>query len=178
MKTFFASCLAAAAALLFGACAATPTRSTTAAHRPIRLQMTVDVPPTMNLLVQEDVAEAFAYRVSAALHEQGLRGRIRYVERGDTLAPDVPVLAVMLREWRVDRLGSVDCVFTANLQTPAGSRNLGAFSGTAMMRWSRPGWYDRQQDFEEAAQDALSNLGRRIMQTGLLPDAQLHAAAR
>lgn len=124
----------------------------------------------MNLLRQEDVSDAFAYRVAAALREQGLRGPIRYVDRGDPVDPQVPTLAIMLREWRVDRLGNVDCVFTANLETPGGARNLGAFNGTAMMRWSRPSWYDRQQDFEDAAQDALSNLGRRIMDTGLLPD--------
>jgi hypothetical protein len=140
--------------------------------RPAKLQLTVTVPPSMNLLLQEDVAEAFAYRVSAALHEQGLRGRIRYVDRGDALAPEVPELAVMLREWRVDRLGSVNCIFTADLKTRAGERRLGIFSGTSMMTWSRRDWFERQQGFEDAAQDALDNLGRKLKETGLLTDIQ------
>lgn len=162
-------------ALVFAGCAFAPMSARTSVSnpaRPVRLQMTVTVPASMNLLRQEDVSEAFAYRVSAALHEQGLRGHIHYVEQGDDPAPNVPVLAIMLHEWRVDMTGNVDCTFTARLETPSGARDLGIFNGTSMMTWSRHNWFDRQNDFESAAQDALSNLGQRILQTGLLPDVQ------
>jgi hypothetical protein len=178
MKSFLCLGSLLAATVLFSACAttsSTPVRGTTAAfpeHAP-RLQLTVDVPPSMNLLIQEDVSEAFAYRVMSTLHEQGFRGRIRYVERGETPIAGVPVLAVTLREWRVDGLGNVDCIFTAAVESPNGNRNLGVFSGTAMMTWSRRNWMDRQRDFEEAARDALSNLEQRIVETRLLTDSPM-----
>lgn len=124
----------------------------------------------MNLLRDDYVAEAFAYRVSSALHEQGLRGRIRYVDFPDDVKPEVPTLEIMLQEWRVDRIGNVDCTFSAQLKTPSGTRNLGFFSGTSMMLWSRRDWFARRDGFEEAARDALGNLGAKMLNTGLLTD--------
>jgi hypothetical protein len=138
--------------------------------RPVRLQIVVEVPPTMNILREEEVEDAFAYRVITALREQGMRGRIRYIEWGDRPDPAVPSLAIYLHEWRVDRLGSVDCTFNATLNTPNGTRNLGLFSGTSLMMWSRRDWFARAEGFESAARDALGNLGQRILQSGLLPD--------
>ena len=176
MRKLFLSGILLFGALVLAGCTSAPIAARTSIAtpaRPVRLQMTVAVPASMNILRQEDVSEAFAYRVSAALHEQGLRGRNQYVEQGDRSAPDVPMLNVMLHEWRVDELGNVDCTFTARLETPSGARDLGIFSGTSMMTWSRRNWMDRQRDFEDAAHDALTNLAQRISQTGLLPDAQL-----
>jgi len=139
-------------------------------ERPARLQIVVDVPPSMSMLRDDYVAEAFAHRVSSALHEQGLRGRIRYVDFPDDLKADVPVLDIMLHEWRVDRLGNVDCTFSAQLKTASGNRALGVYSGTSMMMWARRDWFARQDGFESAARDALSNLGARLIATGLLAD--------
>ncbi len=181
MKTILSLCLGAAVAALFTACASSPMRAPTAstgANRPVRLQLTVDIPSSMNRVAEEDVAEAFAYHVSAALHDQGVRGSIHYIVQGDPVAPGTPVLAITLREWRVDPLGNVDCTFSALLRTPAGQRDLGLFTGNSMMRWDRPDWYERQQDFEDAARDALNNLARRMRDTGLLADVPMRSANR
>jgi hypothetical protein len=161
---------------LLGACVLTSCASTDAARdprgsgRPVRLQLVVEVPPTMNILREEEVEDAFAYRFATALREQGLRGRIRFVETGEKPDPTVPVLSIFLHEWRVDRIGSVDCTFNATLTSPNGTRNLGIFSGTSLMMWSRRDWFARSEGFESAARDALSNLGQRILQSGLMPD--------
>jgi hypothetical protein len=139
-------------------------------ERPASLQVVVNVPASMNLLRDDYVEEAFAYRVATALHEQGLGGGIRYVDFPDDLVPGVPTLDIVLHEWRVDRIGSVDCVFFATLRTPQGTQNLGLFSGTSLMTWPRRDWWARAEGFEDAARDALGNLGDQIRRTGLLPD--------
>lgn len=136
--------------------------------RPVRLQIVVDIPTGMDALRDDEVAEAFGYRVASSLHEQGFRGRLEYVEWSDDLRPNVPVLAISLREWRVDRIGNVDCTFTAELRTPSGRHHLGLFTGSSIMYWARRDWYARAQGFEDAAVDALSNLAARIEKTGEL----------
>jgi len=171
MKTLTSVILALLGACVLTSCASTsPSRSVRNPDRPVRLQIVVDVPPTMNILREEEVEDAFAYRVISALREQGLRGRMRYIEWGEQADPTVPALAIHLHEWRVDRTGSVDCTFNATLQTPNGNRNLGLFSGTSLMMWSRRDWFARSEGFESAARDALSNLAPRILQSGLMPD--------
>ncbi len=173
MKRLLIALTAATLSLNFAACTSTPTSGsaeTAKANRPVRLQVTVDVPPSIDILRDDDIAEAFAYRVSSALHEQGIKGRIRYVEFGDDLTAGAPVLAIMLREWRVDRIGGVNCIFSATLKNGSTSKELGLFSGSSMMIWSRRDWYARQEGFEDAAADALNNLGARVLKSGLLPE--------
>ena len=92
------------------------------APRPVRMLVTVSVPPSMNMIRDDDVADAFAYRVAAALHEQGFSGGINYVRAGDETKTDVPALEINLVEWRVDRMGNVDCTFTASLSGPLGKK--------------------------------------------------------
>lgn len=136
--------------------------------RPIRLQVQVELPFSMHLLHNDDIAEAFAHRVVTALHEQGFKGRIKFVEAGETLNDALPVLDISIFEWRVNRTGSTDCIFSASLKSPRGEKKLGMFSGTSMMTWLRRDWFARADSFEEAASDALSNLKTRLDATGLI----------
>ncbi len=139
--------------------------------RPVRLQLRVDLPFSMNPIRDDDIAEAFAHRVVTALHEQGFRGRIKYVENGDTLNETVPVLDIRIYEWRVNRIGHTDCVFSAAVHGPRGEKNLGMFSGTSIMTWLRRDWFARADSFDDAARDALGNLKTRIDATGLVEPA-------
>jgi hypothetical protein len=139
--------------------------------RPVRLQVRVDLPFSMNPIRDDDIAEAFAHRVVTALHEQGFRGRIKYVENGDRLDETAPVLDVRILEWRVNRLGQTDCVFSAHLKSPRGEKALGIFSGTSIMTWLRRDWFARADSFDDAARDALGNLKARIDATGLVEQA-------
>lgn len=149
-----------------GGCAST--RQNTANQRPARLQLTVDANPIMSPLYEDEIAEAFAYRVSSSLHEQGFRGRIQYVERWETPRPNVPVLALSLMEWRVDRTGAVDCTFNATLTGNGQTQRLGFYHGNSFMVWPRRDWYARAQGYEEAVRDAVGTLAQRIEQSGLL----------
>jgi hypothetical protein len=167
MKPMMTATIALLAVFLCGGCATTR-RNTAEDQRPARLQITVGVPPSMSVLRSEEIAEAFGYRVAAYLHEQGFRGRIRYVDPWETPNAERPVLAVELREWRVDRSGFVDCTFTAELASAGSRRNLGVFHGTSIMTWPRRDWYARAEGFEEAARDAITNLATRLEQTGML----------
>jgi hypothetical protein len=166
MKALFAL-LALVAGCALAACASTTRQNT--AGRPARLQLVVSIPPSMSFLHEEEISEAFGYRVISALHEQGLRGHIRYVD--DSFAapsPETPTLLLNLLEWRVNRSGFVDCAFTAALEAGGARRELGAFSGTSLMTWSRRDWFARAEGFEDAARDAVTNLAARLQQTGLL----------
>lgn len=177
MNHFIRPMIAALALLGAGmaaGCSSVSTRQNAGAlDRPANLQVVVNVPVSMNLLRDDYVEEAFAYRVAAALHEQGFRGSIKYVDFPDDVNPNIPMLDIVLQEWRVDHVGSVDCVFFATLRTPSGTKNLGLFSGTTLMMWSRRDWMARADGFEDAARDALSNLGARITESGLLTDMRV-----
>eukprot|EP01012_Entosiphon_sulcatum_P068625 TRINITY_DN98915_c0_g1_i1.p2 TRINITY_DN98915_c0_g1~~TRINITY_DN98915_c0_g1_i1.p2 ORF type:complete len:131 (-),score=31.12 TRINITY_DN98915_c0_g1_i1:286-678(-) len=122
----------------------------------------------MNILRNDDIAEAFAHRVVTALHEQGFKGRIKFVEPGESPNNALPVLDISIFEWRVNRTGSTDCTFSASLKSPRGEKKLGLFSGTSMMTWLRRDWFARADSFEEAASDALNNLKTRLDATGLI----------
>ncbi|MDP3070655.1 MAG: hypothetical protein Q8N18_10215 [Opitutaceae bacterium] len=139
--------------------------------RPVRLQLRVDLPFSMNPIRDDDIAEAFAHRVVTALHEQGFKGRIKYVENGDRVDETVPVLDVRIFEWRVNRIGHTDCVFSAALKSPRGEQNLGMFSGTSIMTWMRRDWFARADSFDDAARDALGNLKARLDATDLIEPA-------
>lgn len=136
--------------------------------RPVRLQLQVGLPFSLNILRNDDIAEAFAHRVVTSLHEQGFRGRIKYVENGEPLDPAVPVLDISIFEWRVNRGGNTDCTFSAELRSPRGEKSLGLFAGTSIMTWLRRDWFARADSFEDAASDALTNLKARIDATELL----------
>ena len=167
MKAFLTTSLLVLVACGLGGCATTG-RNTAVDERPARLQVTVGVPPSMSVLRNEEIAEAFGYRVAAFLHEQGFHGRIRYIDPWESPNPERPVLAVELQEWRVDHSGFVDCSFTAELVTAGSKQNLGMFHGTSIMTWPRRDWYARAEGFEEAARDAVTNLAARLEQTGML----------
>jgi hypothetical protein len=168
-STFLAFCLAGLVA--FATAAQAIEKSADKTPRPIRLQLQVDLPFSLNTFRNDDIAEAFAHRVVTALHEQGFQGRIKYVENGETLADSLPVLAINIFEWRVNRGGGTDCTFSASLKSPRGEKSLGMFSGMSMMTWLRRDWFARADSFEEAASDALSNLKARLDATGLIEPA-------
>ncbi len=164
--TFFAVCFAGLVA--FTGAAHAIDKSVEKTPRPIRLQVQVSLPFNMNILRNDDIAEAFAHRVVTALHEQGFKGRIKFVEPGETPDDSLPALDIAIFEWRVNRTGSTDCTFSASLKSPRGEKKLGMFSGTSMMTWLRRDWFARADSFEEAASDALNNLKTRIDATNLI----------
>jgi hypothetical protein len=161
----------AAGAVFVSGCTSAETQAARAAIRaqPVRLQVVVIVPASMNMIRDDDAAEAFGQTVRTSLHENGFKGRIHLVDDGQQPAADIPVLEINLTEWRVDSLGNVTCTFGATLRTPQGSKGLGLFTGGSLMTWLRRDWIARADSFQDAAHDAVSNLADKIQQTGLLP---------
>ena len=136
---------------------------------PVRLQVSVTVPPTMNLWRSDEIAEAFGYRVCSQLHEEGIGGRLKYVESYDDVDATIPTLSINLIEWRVNRVGNVDCTFGAVLSGPLGKKDLGLFSGSSFMLWPRHDIFARSDSFEDAAHSAMEELSKRIEASGLVP---------
>ncbi|HVU33071.1 MAG TPA: hypothetical protein VHE61_06530 [Opitutaceae bacterium] len=157
-----------ALALVVSGCASNPTESPRNGA-PVELQVQVQVPANTHPLRSQDIEDAFGDRIATALHEQGFHGRIAVLWDSDTPTAGIPLLAVNLLEWRVDPTGSVDCTFGAQLQTSAGRKSLGLFTGTSLMTWADRDWFLRANDFQDAAGTAMSDLWDRMQRTGLLP---------
>lgn len=167
----FGAALVTGAAFLSGCTTSAETEAARAAIRaqPVRLQVVVVVPASMNMIRDDDAAEAFGQTVRSSLHENGFKGRVRLIDDGQQPTAGIPVLEINLTEWRVDPLGNVTCTFGATLRTPQGSKGLGLFTGGSLMTWLRRDWIARSDSFQDAAHDAVSNLADKIQQTGLLP---------
>jgi hypothetical protein len=78
------------------------------------------------------------------------------------------VLTINLMEWRFDPLGNISCTFTANLQTPRGTRDLGVYSSTSLGISRSPGIWGLADSFDEAAQGAIVDLYRAVQKSELL----------
>jgi hypothetical protein len=127
----------------------------------------------------DDIAAVVAYRLEAVFHQRGFRGRVRAINDADRRQPreNLYILSLHLFEWRVDRIGYVQCAFNARVRAPAGEKDLGLFTATSIewqMQRSRWGLADA---FDEAARDALRDLYDRMRESNLLPDSMSPRAA-
>lgn len=138
------------------------------------LQVMVNPPIALRPWVADDVAEAFGSQIVESLRRQGYAGIVTLLDRTDPFAKDALRLDIELIEWRRDRVGNLECTFTAALTTPAGRKSLGLFTGTALTMGRARSWFDLANQYEDAAHDAADGLLRRIRESGLL--AQPEAA--
>lgn len=145
-----------------------PPAATAVKAQPGVMQLTVNVPPSMRPFVSDDIASAFADRVTDVLRRRGYQGKFRYVNSMDQPAANQPLLTINLIEWRTDHTGNVDCTFSAELSAPQGKKNLGLFMGTSMMMFPRRDWLARSDQYDDAAHQALQDLYQRIAETHLL----------
>lgn len=150
--------------LAFPACATLPQPEV-----PGTLKVTVNVPPSWNLLVDDRVAEAFTDRVREVFHRAGFDRPVEEVRYVEDPAKVPLLLTINLHTWRINRLGNIDCTFSASLKTPRGTRDLGLYANTTT-RWfggiGRWGW---ARSFEEAAEGAIHNLCDAVAKSELLP---------
>jgi len=154
---------------------ASATAQTRPAEAPVEIQVTVDVPPSWQPFLDDDVAEAFAFRLQDTFRREGFAGRIAQVRLPDEPRPGVPAVAIRLTEWRIDRTGQARCTFTASLRTPLGEKSLGLFTDTAIFwpvaggRWSINRRFEAANALEDAAERALRDLYDRVAATDLIP---------
>lgn len=134
------------------------------------LQVLVDVPPTWDPFLEDDVAEAFYIQINDTFRRAGIKGDIVQVERHDKIRADVPLLDIRLMEWRISRSGHVDCTFNAGLKRDGTEHNLGLFNGTAL-HWvnTRDQRWALQRGLEDSAQSAIKDLWSKIQDKNLLP---------
>lgn len=153
--------------------------ATTRVEDPSALRVHVNVPPSWNMLIEDRVSMAFADVVRDVFHRQGFD---RPVEEARFASLDeldrIPyLLTINLNEWRMTRIGNIECRFTASLQTPRGTRNLGVYTNTTMRWLGGIGRFGLARSFEEAADGAITDMCRDIAKSELLPDLRARQAA-
>jgi hypothetical protein len=172
-KSFRPSWLWLAAALLAGGCA-TLERS---ADRNM-LRVAVNMPPNFNIITEDNVSRALVDQVRAVFHEEGFKFPVEEARLSEP--SDVSqLLTLNLMEWRLAPGGSIECTFSANVRTPAGSQDLGMYT-SRVPRWlGGLGRHGLAYSFDEAAKAAIDQLYRDLRKTDLLRTTQedpVHAA--
>jgi len=133
-----------------------------------QLQLSVDVPPHWRPFLSDDLAEAFASRLSDVFRRRGYGGEVKFLDRDDP-RPDAPVLAIRLINWRIGRTDNAECTFTATLKNGSEEHNLGVFENTSLVwnnNMSRWGLADALGD---VADQAIRDLSDKLSKDSLLP---------
>jgi hypothetical protein len=166
--TYFYHVLAFASAFVAGASAAgdRPAQSDPSAGV---LQVKVNVPPSADPLREDDVSREFLSRVYDVFQRKGYRGEIKEVTSVDEPASGSPLLTINLTEWRVDRVGNIDCTFNARLQTGGKTERLGLFNESALRTMRGPGRSGLGDSFNDAAEAAIRDLYDALAKTGQVP---------
>lgn len=139
-----------------------------AAEKPA-LQVFVTVPPTFQSMLDDDIARSLAYRLEETFRRQGYKGTVTFADRPDRIKSDLPLLDLLLTEWRLDHTNNVQCTFSAKIVVDGADKSLGQFVGTGIHwthsndRWRLAGAY------EDSANDAMKDLYRKIAAEKLLP---------
>ncbi len=151
--------------LLVPACATAPRPEV-----PGTLKVQVNVPPTWNVLLDDRVAETFVDQVRDTFYRAGFDRPIESLSYVEDPAKVPYLLTVNLIDWRINRIGNIDCTFSASLQTPRGTRDLGLYNSTAMRWLGGLGRFGLSRAFVDAADGALHDLCDAVAKSELLPD--------
>ncbi len=133
-----------------------------------QLQLTVDVPPDWRPFLSDDLAEAFASRLSDVFRRRGYTGEIKFLDHDDP-QPGVPVLAIRLINWRVGRTDNAECTFTANLNRGGTEHDLGIFENTSFVWNNHMGRWGLAEALGDVADGALRDLSTKLDKASLLP---------
>lgn len=142
---------------------------------PGTLKVTVNVPPSWNLLLDERISEAFTDQVRDAFYRAGFDRPVQEVRSVEDPAKAPYLLTVNLVEWRINRIGNIDCTFSATLKTPRGTRDLGLYTNTTMRWFGGIGRWGLARSFEDAAEGAIRDLCAAVAKSELLPGLRLDA---
>src|SRR4051812_2805672 len=165
MKTIVRLVSVCAAIAAFAGCATMQYQPSS----PDTVNVLVNLPPTASLIYADRIADAFTDEVAHVFSQAGFKRpveNIRYVDNPDSASS---LLTINLMEWRFDRIGNIECTFTADLKTPLGSRHLGVYSDTSLRLSRTPGPWGVADAFDEAAQGAIVDLLRAVVKSDLLP---------
>jgi hypothetical protein len=167
MKTLSLLCsvLVVAGGLFMAGCA-----TTSQVEVPGTLKVQVNMPPTLHYLAEDRISEAFVDRIRDVFAQNGFNRPVEEVSFVEAPTRIPYLLTVNLTEWRVDRLGNIDCTFSADLQTPTATRHLGHYSNTTLRLARGFGRFGLANAFTDAADGAIRSLCLDIQRTELLPN--------
>ncbi len=149
--------------------------ATPVAPEATQLKVQVIAPPTWNLLIDDKVSEALVARVREVFSRAGFALPVDELRPMESPSKVPYLLTLNLTEWRINRVGNIDCTFTANLKTPRGTRELGIYSNTTMQWLGGRGRFGLSQGFVAAAEGALRDLSTDLAKTDLLPRSNTHS---
>jgi hypothetical protein len=152
------------ALLALAGCATAPQ-----AQSPDTVNVLVNLPPTASLIYADRIADAFTDEVRHVFHQAGFTRPIENIRYVDSPDHSPYLLTINLMDWRFDRIGNIECTFTASLATPRGTRNLGVYTDTSLRISRNSGPWGVSDAFEEAAQGAIGDLVRAVVKSELLP---------
>lgn len=137
------------------------------------LVISVSAPPVWDPMREDDVKDAIYGRLSQALGRAGYQGKTVQSDRFDQNDAKVPVLEITVIRWRPERIGNVECTFSAGLKNGAETTSLGLFTGTS------PQWlttasrtWELRRGMDDSADAAVKNLVNRLRKDGLLIPAE------
>lgn len=139
--------------------------SAPSAPKSAALQLRVEAPFVFNALYDDDIAEALYWQVKHALTARDKTLHIDQVTRGDGDGSR-PLVNVTLLQWRINRMGDIECRFMAEYRTADGTQSLGTFEGTTASIVRSRAFPAR--DFEKAAEEAGRQLRNALNERGLL----------
>ncbi|MGJ3243252.1 MAG: hypothetical protein ACFE0O_09895 [Opitutales bacterium] len=135
-------------------------------HGP-KLHIEVNVPVAWDPITEDDIADAFSTHVRDVFMRDGFKGSIKIHD--DAADVDArPRLVIDLQQWEVDRIGNIDCTFTAMLKTDDAVKNLGLFTATSFQWDPVVNQFTLRDDFEEAAEEALQKMYRDLAKSGMI----------
>jgi hypothetical protein len=140
------------------------------AEIPGTLKVQVNMPPTLHYLAEDRIATAMTDRVREVFQRQGFDRPVEEIRPVEDSSRAPYLLTINLTEWRVDRLGNIDCAFSAELRTPAATRSFGPYTNTALRIAYGSGRFGWARGFEDAADGALRNLCLDVLRAELLPN--------
>jgi hypothetical protein len=137
---------------------------------PGTLKVQVNVPATWHWLADDRVAEPLVDQLRDTFYRAGFDRPIEQITYVEDPAKAPYLLTINLVDWRMNHAGSIDCTFSANLQTPRGTRDFGLFSDMAFNWIPGRGRYGLSQAFTQAADGALKQLCDAVAKSEMLPD--------
>ena len=128
------------------------------------LELRVQLPPSWHassMLGFPD--DDFAHMVATEFKRLGFAGRVSHTWSYSQSPESGYALDVRIIEWRRNRAGNVECIFSASMITPDGERNLGVFSDTVLsITMSRQDRWQVAEAYVEAAEGAIRELYRAL----------------
>jgi len=143
-----------------------PVARSAAAELP-QLQLAVEVPAHWRPFLSDDLAEAFASRLSGVFRRNGYVGRLDFLDRGNP-RPTVPLLTVHLIQWQMTHIDKAECNFAVALRQGNDSHDLGTFGNTRFAPARGISHRNPAETLAEAADHALHGLTMKLTEERLV----------